>query len=77
MWYVMTQLFKFKIEVELRVRDDVTREQAENVLINLVDHGMIYSIGMDQVKDNGYPYIFDYDIGEWYGEDTFTLLQLM
>lgn len=60
----MTKLYKITIEVEMRVRDGTTREQAENALIDLIDHGMLYSIGKNEVKDGGYPYIFDWDIIE-------------
>lgn len=57
-------IHKFTIEIEMGVREGVTREQAEEVLVDLIDHGMIYSIGMNHAKvfDDGYPYIFDYDI---------------
>lgn len=57
-------IHEFDVKVQIATKDDVSRERAEEILIELIDHSMIYSIGRDCVSDNGYPRIFDYDIEE-------------
>lgn len=57
-------IHEFTVKIQMGAREGTSRQKAEDVLVELIDLAMFYSLGRESVADKGFPYIFDYDIEE-------------